>query len=63
MQGGKRSGSGRKKNPIHLKRELVTLRLPNWMIVQLKDEGQIGCVVEYQLLKADFIKRPKDYQP
>jgi hypothetical protein len=62
MHGGKRPGSGRKKNPIHLKRELVRVRLPNWMISQLKNEGEIGCVIEYQLLKAVFIKRPKDYQ-
>ncbi len=63
MHGGKRLGCGRKKNPIHLKRELVTIRLPNWMISQLKNEGEMGCFIEYQLLKAEFIKRPKDYQP
>jgi len=32
------------------------------MILQLKNEGEMGCVIEYQLLKADFIHRPKDYQ-
>ena len=63
MHGGKRLGSGRKKDPIHLKRELVTIRLPHWMILQLKNEGEMGCVIEYQLLKADFIHRPKDDQP
>ncbi|WDN87959.1 hypothetical protein BuS5_00927 [Desulfosarcina sp. BuS5] len=28
MRGGKRAGAGRKKKPDHLKRELVTIRLP-----------------------------------
>lgn len=63
MHGGKRIGSGRKKNAEHLRRKLVTIRLPNWMILQLKNEGEIGCVIEYQLLKSDFINQPKDYVP
>ena len=32
MQGGRRTGAGRKKKPDHLRRELVTIRLPQWMI-------------------------------
>ena len=32
MRGGKRAGAGRKKKPAHLKRELLTIRLPQWMI-------------------------------
>jgi len=63
MHGGKRIGSGRKKNAEHLRRKLVSIRLPNWMILQLKKEGEIGCVIEYQLLKSDFINQPKDYVP
>lgn len=62
MHGGKRIGSGRKKTASHLRRDLITIRLPNWMIVQLKKEGEIGCVIEYQLLKAEFIKKPNDYK-
>ncbi|MCU7837702.1 MAG: hypothetical protein KZQ83_20985 [gamma proteobacterium symbiont of Taylorina sp.] len=62
MQGGKRMGSGRKKCANHLRRELVTIRLPNWMILQLKNEGEMGCVIEYQLLRAEFINHPKDYK-
>ena len=38
MQGGRRIGAGRKKKPDHLKRELVTIRLPQWMISQLKTD-------------------------
>jgi hypothetical protein len=31
------------------------------MILQLKNNGEIGCVIEYQLLKSDFIHPPIDY--
>ena len=62
MHGGKRIGSGRKKKAEYLRRHLVTIRLPKWMILQLKNEGEIGCVIEYQLLKAEFINQPKDYR-
>ena len=62
MHGGNRIGSGRKKNASHLRREIVTIRLPKWMIMQLKNEGEIGCVIEYELIKAKFIVRPSDYK-
>ena len=62
MHGGRRKGSGRKKVANYLRRELVTIRLPNWMILQLKNEGEIGCVIEYQLLKEKFIHQPSDYK-
>ncbi len=62
MHGGKRKGSGRKKMADHLRRERVTIRLPHWMILQLKKEGEVGCVIEYQLLKSEFIHPPSDYK-
>ena len=62
MQGGKRLGSGRKKKAEHLRRDIVTIRLPNWMILQLKNEGEMGCIIEYQLLKAEFINQPEEYK-
>ncbi len=62
MRGGKRAGAGRKKKPNHLKRELVTIRLPQWMISQLKRNGQIGYVIESQLAKKDFLNLPDDYE-
>lgn len=61
MRGGKRDGAGRKKKPDHLRRELVTIRLPQWMILQLKNIGEIGYVIEEQLAKRDFLKKPDDY--
>jgi len=61
MRGGKRTGAGRKKKPAHLRRELVTLRLPQWMILQLKSRGEIGYLVENILAKEDFFNLPDDY--
>ena len=58
MQGGKRIGSGRKKKAAHLRRKLVTIRLPKWMILQIKKEGEIGYLIELQLLNAEYINQP-----
>ncbi len=62
MRGGKRSGAGRKKLQSHLRRELLTIRLPKWMISQLKAKGQIGYVIELQLTAHDFLQLPTDYR-
>ncbi|MBT4595053.1 hypothetical protein HOD08_04215 [bacterium] len=61
MRGGKRTGAGRKKKPDHLRRELLTIRLPQWMILQLKDKCEIGYFIEDQLAKLDFLDIPDDY--
>lgn len=61
MRGGKRAGAGRKKKPDHLRRELLTIRLPQWMILQLKNEGEIGYLIEDLLGKSGFLKIPDDY--
>jgi hypothetical protein len=61
MRGRKRIGAGRKKKPAHLRRDLVTIRLPQWMISQLKGNGQIGYLIENILVKEDFFKLPDDY--
>ena len=61
MRGGKRPGAGRKKKPDHLRRDLITLRLPQWMISQIKSKGEIGYLVEEQLANKDFLDIPKDY--
>lgn len=61
MRGGKRVGAGRKKKPEHLKRELLTIRLPKWMIEQIKSKGEIGYIIEDQLSKNDFLDLPDDY--
>jgi len=51
MRGGKRTGAGRKKKPVHLKRNPVTIRLPQWMVLRLKRDGEIGYLIEEQLAK------------
>jgi hypothetical protein len=61
MRGGRRKGAGRKKKPAHLRRELVTIRLPQWMISQLKRKGEIGYLIEIQLAKKGFLDLPNDY--
>ena len=61
MRGGKRAGAGRKKQPDHLRRKAVTIRLPQWMVSQLKRKGQIGYVIELQLAEKDFLDLPDDY--
>jgi len=60
MRGGKRIGSGRKKKPVHLKRNPVTIRLPQWMILRLIRDGEIGYLIEEQLAKS-FGELPEDY--
>ena len=62
MRGGRRAGAGRKKKPDHLRRELVTIRLPQWMISQLKKKGEIGYIIEDQLARQDFLTLPDDYE-
>lgn len=62
MQGGRRTGAGRKKKPDHLRRELVTIRLPKWMILQIKNKGEIGYMIESQLAKNEFLDLPGDYK-
>ena len=61
MRGGKRVGAGRRKKPEHLRRELVTIRLPKWMILQLKKNGEIGYLIEDQLAKGGLLNLPDDY--
>ena len=56
MHGGKRAGSGRKKLPEHLKRELVTIRLPSFMIEQLKNEGEMGYLIENLFPDQSYLK-------
>ena len=61
MRGGQRIGAGRKKKPEHLRRNILTIRLPNWMITQLKNKGEIGYLIEYHLTKTGLLDLPEDY--
>ena len=61
MRGGARSNAGRKKKPEHLRRERISIRLPQWMISQLRDKGEIGYVIESHLANKQFLDLPNDY--
>ena len=61
MRGGRRVGAGRKKKPDHLRRNLITIRLPQWMISQIKNKGEIGYEIENQLANNNFLDVPDDY--
>jgi hypothetical protein len=61
MRGGKRQGAGRKKKPEYLRRKVISIRLPQWMISQLKEKGQIGYMIESELAKHDLLRIPNDY--
>ena len=61
MRGGKRTGAGRKKKPDHLRREVIAIRLPRWMIEQLKDKGSVNYILEEHLVKSGFLNPPADY--
>lgn len=62
MRGGRRAGAGRKKKPDRLRRNVVTIRLPQWMIEQLKKKGQIGYVIECHLAGKGFLDLPVNYE-
>jgi hypothetical protein len=61
MRGGKRTGAGRKKKPDHLRREVIAIRLPRWMIDQLKDKGSLDYLLEEMILKSGALTPPDDY--
>jgi hypothetical protein len=61
MRGGKRTGAGRKKKPDHLRREVLAIRLPRWMIDQLKEKGSVNYILKEHLVKNQFLKPPADY--
>ncbi len=56
-----RGGAGRKQLPSHLRRELLTISLPQWMISQLKAKAEIGYFIEELLAKQDILNPPDDY--
>ena len=62
MRGGNRVGAGRKKKPDHLRRELVTIRLPQWLIAQPKNRGEIGYLIEEQVARNNSFDVPEDYE-
>ena len=52
-RGGYR-GIPKPKLPPHLKRVHVPARIQKWMVDQLKEQGEVGAVLEDILIKAGF---------
>lgn len=50
-----------KKKPDHLRRNLITIRLPQWMILQIKNKGEIGYVIEDLFANNSFLDVPNNY--
>ena len=60
--GGKRDGAGRPETPDDDKREVYTLRLPRWLVHELRAMPEAGKAVEQALLAAGF-KKPTNQEP
>ena len=55
MRGGKREGAGRKKVPSDVKRNPVTIRLPQYIIVELDAmDGSRTELIERALINAQW---------
>ena len=62
QHGGKREGAGRPGKPDEDKREVYTLRLPRWLVRELRATPEAGKAVEGALLAAGF-KKPTSQEP
>lgn len=56
--GGSRKGAGRKAALDHLKRNTVTIRLPQWLIDKLPKENR-SALIERSLCKTLKLRAPK----
>ena len=59
---GKRDGAGRPETPDDDKREVYTMRLPRWLVRELRATPEAGKAVEQALLAAGF-KKPTNQEP
>ena len=60
--GGKREGAGRPKASEDDERKVYTVRLPVWLIRELRATEEAGRAVEQALLDAGF-KKPAQPEP
>lgn len=60
MIGGKRKGSGRKPSPANLKKNMVTMKLPQWLLDWTSQQTESRAVlIENALKKVHNLKVPK----
>lgn len=60
MIGGKREGAGRKPAHPLLKKEMISLKLPRWLIDRLDEEQESRAVMIEDSLKEKFGWMPPD---
>ena len=59
-KGGKREGAGRKPAHPLLKKEMISLKLPRWLIDRLDEESKSRAVMIEDALKVKFGWTPPD---
>jgi len=58
-RGGKRKGAGRHITPPNLKKNMVSVKLPQWLIVWTKDQPESRAVlIENALKEVHNLKTP-----
>ncbi len=58
-RGGKREGAGRKEALPHLKRKMISVRLPVWLIDKLKEQpGSQSVIIEESLIASMGLEIP-----
>lgn len=62
MPGGKREGAGRPLAPEMLKKRMVSIRLPEWLIQWMDEQPKTNraVLIEQALSKLHKLKPPKD---
>ena len=60
MAGGKREGAGRKPSHPLLKKEMISLKLPHWLIGRLNGEPESRAVLIEAALNEKFGWTPPD---
>ena len=62
MAGGKRQGAGRPPAPVELKKRMVSIRLPEWLIQWMYEQPETNraVLIEEALKKVHSIEPPSD---
>jgi len=62
MRGGHREGAGRPPAPANLKKRMVSIRLPKWLIewMDSQPETNRAILIEEAIKKAHGVEPPRD---
>lgn len=60
MQGGKRHGAGRPSAPENLKKRMISIRLPEWLLIWMDEQPDTNraVLIEEAMIKANNIEPP-----